>query len=246
METIDLSSSPVGGTSEGLRGYLALPPGPGPWPGLVVIFEIFGADDANLELLEHAASLGYLALMPDLYSQGGVRRCLVSTFRALGAGRGRPFQDIEAARQWLTASPDCTGAVGSLGFCLGGAFALVSANRGFDATASNYGQLPKDLDAALRGACPIVGNYGGSDSSQKGAAGKLDKALTGLGIEHDIKEYPEAGHSFMNPFENGPKVLRPILRRFNVGPKPAEAADAWARIDAFFADHLRGGNSPHE
>lgn len=241
METIDLSSSMVSGISEGLRGFLARPAGEGPWPGLVVLFEIFGADEVNLQLLEHAASLGYLALMPDLYSQGGMRRCLISTFRALGAGQGRPFRDIEAARRWLAAAPDCTGVVGSLGFCLGGGFALATAKQGFDATASNYGMLPKDLDAALEGACPIVGSYGGSDRSQVGAADKLEKALTQAGIAHDIKEYPEAGHSFMNPSENGPVILRPIARRFHVGPRPEEADDAWCRIDAFFKEHLRRG-----
>jgi carboxymethylenebutenolidase len=32
--------------------------------------------------------------------------------------------------------------------------------------------------------------------------------------------------------------LRPLLRIANVGPVPDAAADAWARIEAFFAEHL--------
>ncbi len=242
METIDLSSASVSGTSQGLRGYLATPTGAGPWPGVVVVFELFGADDVNLRLLERTADLGYLALMPDLYSQGGVRRCLVSTFRALNRGQGRPFSDIEAARQWLAAAPDCTGAIGVLGFCMGGGFALLAANRGFDVAGVNYGQVPKRLDAALEGACPIVASYGGRDRSNTGAADRLEGALAQAGIPHDVKEYPQAGHSFMNDSLNGPRLLQPLTQlTVHAGPRPEEAADAWARIDAFFTEHLGRG-----
>jgi carboxymethylenebutenolidase len=33
------------GGSRTLRGYLAMPAGDGPWPGVVMIHEIFGLDD---------------------------------------------------------------------------------------------------------------------------------------------------------------------------------------------------------
>jgi carboxymethylenebutenolidase len=238
METIDLSGSTVSGISPGLSGYLARPAGEGPWPALVVIFEAFGADDVNKRHVERLASMGYLALMPDLYSQGGARRCLISTFKALGQGRGRPFNDIEAARQWLVAAPDSTGSVGTVGFCMGGAFALATANKGFDAASANYGMLPRNLSGALDGACPIVASYPGKDASLKGKAAVLEAALTKAGVPHDVKEYPDAGHSFLNDAPNGPKLLRPILKRFGMGPEPTAAADAWQRIDAFFSEHL--------
>lgn len=62
--------------------------------------------------------------------------------------------------------------------------------------------------------------------------------LTGLDIPHDIKEYPEAGHVFMNSELNGWPWLRPIVRVLNFGPNPEAASDAWIRIDAFFGEHL--------
>ena len=67
----------------------------------------------------------------------------------------------------------------------------------------NYGTAPKDAYTAgfLRQACPIVGSYGGKDRTLRGAADRLERALTAVGVDHDVKEYPEAGHSFLNDHE---------------------------------------------
>jgi carboxymethylenebutenolidase len=70
------------------------------------------------------------------------------------------------------------------------------------------------------------------------AAAKLEQALTNAGVVHDVKEYPTAGHAFLNDAENGPRVLRPLFRVAGVGPEPTAAADAWQRIERFFAMHL--------
>jgi carboxymethylenebutenolidase len=240
MTDLDLTDrSARSGGSSPLRGYLARPVGEGPWPGVVMVHEVFGMDDVLRRHADHLAAMGYLTLAVDLFSAGGARRCLVSTMRAMSAGQGRAFTDIETARGWLTESPDCTGRVGIIGFCMGGGFALLSANRGFDAAAPNYGPLPKDLDGALAGACPVVGSYGGSDRSLKGATARLETALTKAGVMHDLKEYPGAGHQFLNDAETGPRPLRPLFRIAGMGPDPDAAADAWSRIDAFFGEHLR-------
>lgn len=237
---IDVSLPDADGGSAGLTGVLAVPEGAGPFPGVVLIHEAYGITDVMRRQVAHLASLGYLALMPDLYSQGGARRCLVATVRALRSGEGRAFVDIESAREFLTARDDSTGRVGVLGFCMGGGFALVAASgHGFEVASSNYGMLPRDLDDDLRGACPIVGNYGARDGSLKGAAQKLEGALTRLGVPHDVKEYPSAGHSFLNDAESGPVFARLLTRRIlGAGPEPVAAADAWRRIDAFFREHL--------
>jgi carboxymethylenebutenolidase len=222
-----------------LRGYLATPAGEGPWPGVVVIHEAFGLNDVVRRQADHLAGMGFLALAVDLYSDGGAARCLVATFRALMSGRGKAIADIEAARTFLRDRPDCTGRVGIIGFCMGGGFALVTARNGFDAASANYGPLPPKLAEKLAGACPIVANYGGRDPLIPGAGRKLGKTLTELGIEHDLKIYPGVGHSFLNDVLVGPGPLPQVMRVANVGPKPEAAADAWQRIEAFFAAHLR-------
>ncbi len=221
-------------------GLLVVPDGKGPWPGVVLVHEVFGIEENMIHHAEELARRGYLVLMPDLYSRGGMRRCLRATFRALNEGEGQAFNDVEAAKQLLASRQDCTGKMGVIGFCMGGGFALQLAQRGYDASAVNYGMMPKDLDAILEGACPIVGSYGAKDKTLKGAATTMETALTKHGIAHDIKEYPDANHAFMNPGPAGPKLMRPIMQKVaGFRPVPADAADAWTRIDAFFGEHLR-------
>lgn len=232
----------VPGTSRELTGVLGVPTGPGPWPGVVIIHEAFGVSDIMLRHIRRMADNGYLALMPDLFTEGGTRKCLLETFRSLSAGEGRAFADIEAARRTLIDRDDCTGRVGVLGFCMGGGFALVAATRGFDVASVNYGRLPKEPEVALEGACPIVGSYGGRDKSLPGAARRLETVLTQLRVPHDVKEYPEAGHSFLNDSDRQSPVMRFTVNRIlGVGPSPEAAADAWGRIEAFFAEHLGPG-----
>jgi len=238
-EIIDLKLPDGAGGSAGLKAILVIPAGDGPWPGVVLVHEAFGLTDVMRRQAVRLAEAGYLALMPDLFTEGGTRKCLVATFRALSAGSGRAFVDIESARNFLGQRSDCTGRIGVLGFCMGGGFALATATRGFDAASVNYGRLPKEIDDHLLGACPIVGSFGGADRSLIGAAAKLESALDRLQIAHDVKEYPGAGHAFLNDAPTGPRVLRPVLGRFlGAGPDPVAAADAWRRIEAFFGEHL--------
>ena len=239
---IDLLLPPARGGSAGLRAVLGLPAGPGPWPAVVLVHEAFGLNDVMRRQVERMAAAGYLALMPDLFTEGGARKCLIQTFRELQNGEGRAFTDIESARQFLIDRDDCTGAAGVLGFCMGGGFALVAATRGFDAASVNYGRLPKQLDDALAGACPIVASFGATDRSLTGAAATLEAAVTRRGIPHDVKEYPGAGHAFLNDAQSGPVGLRFLLKRIlGAGPNPVAAADAWRRIEAFFDEHLTPG-----
>lgn len=231
-------------SSPSLKAVLGVPEGPGPWPAVVVVHEAFGVDGEMRKQVAHLASLGYLTVMPDLYSAGGAVRCLGATVKALQSGRGRAFADIETARRFLLERDDCTGTVGVIGFCMGGGFALLAAAggygggaTGFDAASVNYGILPKDLDV-LEHSCPVVASYGGRDFSLRGGAAKLEATYTKFGVEHDVKEYPEASHAFLNERITGPLLARPLIRISGFGPDPEAAADAWVRIRAFFDQHL--------
>jgi len=130
---------------------------------------------------------------------------------------------------------------------MGGGLALLLApDRGFAVSSVNYGTASKNAYTAgfLAGACPVVGSYGGRDRSLRGAAARLEKALTDAEVEHDVKEYPQAGHEFLNDHEGaGDKapVLFAVLGRLMPGSgyHEASANDARRRILAFFGTHLR-------
>jgi carboxymethylenebutenolidase len=218
-----------------LPGYLAVPSGPGPWPGVVVVHEVFGLTDDVRAQADRLAAHGYLALAPDLFGWGNTARCLVASIRTMLKGEGRIFDDVDAARRFLAERGDCTGDVGIIGFCFGGGLALLVAPKGFDVAAPNYGHLPKDADERLRGACPVVGSYGAKDRQLRGTAGKLESVLTKLGVDHDVKEYPTAKHGFLYPHTGKTAWAEPLMVAYD-----ADAADdAWQRILTFFDKHLR-------
>jgi len=229
-------------TEGDLRAWLAVPTGSGPWPGVVVIHEMFGLNDDIRGQADRLAQSGYLALAPDLYSWGATPRCLVATMRTLTSGEGRAFTDIDAARSWLAADGRSTGTVGILGFCMGGGFALACAPRfEFEAAAPNYGSVVKDAEKALAGACPIVASFGGQDWMLKNHAERLERALTNLGIDHDVKEYPNATHSFFSRQTGAAASILGRLLRIRYSPDDAE--DAWRRIFSFFDRHLKSETS---
>jgi carboxymethylenebutenolidase len=220
-----------------LKGYLAKPIGEGPWPGVVVIMDAVGlSDDIKLQA-DRLAAAGYLAFAPDLYSGRGIR-CVIATVQASRSGSGEGYEDIEAARLWLHEREDCTGKIAMIGFCMGGGFALLSAPRyDFQAAAVNYGEVPKDAAERLAGACPIVASYGKRDRALPNRAGRLKEALDELGVTNDVKEYPDAGHSFMNRINVGP--FGPLVTFVGFNYEHAAAEDAWRRILEFFETHLR-------
>ncbi len=213
--------------STSLQGFLALPGGAGPHPGVVVIHEAYGLNDNIRDIASRFATEGYAALAVDLFAGRSRAVCMARMFGSMMTGRD-PFTlpDLAAAVDYLAAQPEVDpDRVGAIGFCLGGGLAIAWARREqrLRAIAPFYGTNPRPLEAVRR-LCPVVGSYPGKDFTARSGR-KLDTYLTHIGVEHDIKVYPGARHSFFN--DQG--------RAYDA----AAAADAWQRTLNFFAEHVR-------
>ncbi len=234
-------SVPVpGGTV--LRAEVATPAGAGPHAAVIVIHEIFGLNGDIRAKAEHLAGCGYVAVAPDLYSILGRKPlCVVRAMQSLRRRDGPAFAGLEAARAWLAGRPDVDPSrIGVVGFCMGGGFALLFAARApLGAAAVFYGDVPKD-EAPLDSVCPVVAGYGGRDALFCRFAARLEDHLNVLGVENDIKLYPDAGHSYMSEHTG---LLNKLASwgPMKVGFNPAATEDSWRRVEAFFAKHLGAG-----
>jgi carboxymethylenebutenolidase len=227
-----------------LPAALARPSAAGPAAAVVVLHEAFGLTDDIRRIAGRFADEGYVALAPDFLAGLGPKPfCIARFFRGVGRpGSGRPHRQLDAARAWLADQPDVDAErIGVAGFCIGGGFAMLwAAGSGAGAVrvaAPFYGPVPDDAERRLDGICPVVASYGARDAMFREMPVRLETALTALGVEHDVKVYPEAGHSFAN--QHGGRLGR-LARRLpmHAGYHAPSAEDAWARMLQFFDRHL--------
>jgi hypothetical protein len=72
-----------------------------------------------------------------------------------------------------------------------------------------------------------VACYGAKDPWNQGVADQLERTLERALVPYDVKEYPDAGHSFMT---NHQSIFFKVLRFANIGYNEAAALDARRRI----------------
>jgi acetyl esterase/lipase len=86
-------------------------------------------------------------------------------------------------------------------------------------------------DISVAGLPNRVGSYGGKDPRNRSVAQKLEETFAGTGIAHDVKEYPEAEHSFLNNHETS---FFKMLQIIHIAYDEPAAKDARRRIVSFF------------
>lgn len=226
MQTLDVSGSEIKG-----GGYLALPGGDGPHPAVVVIHEAYGLNDSIKDVSRRLAKAGYAALAVDLFTDRVRAICMARYMGGmlLGSVNRHGVDDLKHALTFLAKRPEVDAQrLGAIGFCMGGGFAIAWActDSRLRAIAPFYASNPRPLDVVKR-LCPVVGSYPEKDFTA-GSGRALDRALAKHHVEHDIKVYPNARHSFFD--ERG-------------GAYDAEAAaDAWRRVLDFFDAKLATHN----
>jgi carboxymethylenebutenolidase len=220
------------------EAYCAIPES-GSGPGVLLFQEVFGINDNIREIADRLAGAGYVTLAPDMFWR--IERRFE---RKDESGLGDAFaivqkldfekaaEDIEATHAHLVGMPECTGKVGAVGFCLGGALAFMAATRsrvdghGIDAAVCYYGSAINDM-LGLVGAmeCPSMYHYGSLDAYITAEMiDQVEAAVQGRpGVE--FHRYA-AGHAFSN--WDAPSMYN-----------EAAAAEAWIRSQDFLARHLQ-------
>ncbi|MDP2245180.1 dienelactone hydrolase family protein [Pseudomonas sp.] len=204
-------------------------------PAVVVIQEIFGVNAVMRDITDGLAAQGYLAICPDLFwrIEPGIDITDQSKaewdkafelFNAFDADKGA--EDLQATITAIRADPGCTGKVGSVGFCLGGKMAFLTATRtDVDAAVSYYGvgldSLTPEAEKLTR---PVMLHIAGEDGFvPKEAQAAIHAALDNHPLI-TIHDYPGRDHAF----------ARQGGEHFHAG----DAETAGRRSLAFFAEHL--------
>jgi carboxymethylenebutenolidase len=215
---------------ETVQGLLYMPPGKGPFPGILVIHEWWGLNDWVKEQASKLAGQGYAALAIDLY-RGKVASTPDMAHEIMrGVPEDRAKRDLHAAFEFLAAQPNVRkDRIGSIGWCMGGGYSLDVALQEptLAADVINYGHLATDPEALQKINAPILGIFGGKDRGiTPDDVHKFEQTLKKLGKKVEIKIYADAGHAFENPNNKD-------------GYRAEDAADAWKRTVDFLASTLK-------
>lgn len=206
-------------------GYLASPAGSDKAPGVVVIQEWWGLNDQIKGVAERLASLGYRALVPDLYKG----KVTVDAAEANHLMTNLNFADaatenVRGAARWLKQS---SAKVGVVGFCMGGALTVLAAMYvpETDACSSWYGFPPDEAGDVRNIKTPLQLHFAEQDGFFTPEAARGLEAKLREGRVPFESHWYNANHAFFN--QTG--------QNYN-----AEAANlAWERTTAFFAKHLK-------
>ena len=215
-----------GGTT---GAFVAAPPGSGPVPGVIMVFEWWGMSEQIKDMARRMAQQGYYTIIPDLY-HGKVATTPDEAHELMrGLEDTRVFSEMDAATAWLRSQKRCANTkLGVMGFCMGGGVALRYALRtpGLGAAVMFYGPPETDLEKLAKLDAPLQGHFGADDQGiTPDRVDAFREALQKAGKPADLYVYSGAGHAFMH---DGLPSYR------------ADAAKiAWARTLSFLQKHLK-------
>ncbi|MBK9180612.1 MAG: dienelactone hydrolase family protein [Acidimicrobiales bacterium] len=216
-------------------GYLAVPAGGRPAPGVVVIQEWWGLVPHITDVCDRLAAEGFVALAPDLYRGETTTEPDEAAKLMMALNMEQAAKDLGGAVDRLKAhgDVDSSGGVGVIGFCMGGGLALVlAAHRSHDVTAvvPFYGVIPwpgvKPDWSRLAGRVAVLGHYAEKDAfAPPDVVEALEGELKVHGRRVDLLIYPGQDHAFFN--DTRPDVY-----------SPEASAQAWARTIDFLRSEL--------
>jgi carboxymethylenebutenolidase len=194
-------------------GYLAVPAGDGPFPGVIVIQEWWGLNDNIKDIAERFAAEGFVALAPDLYHGKLTAEPDEAMKLMMALDMPRASKELSKAVDYLSARPEVAGrAIGD--------------NPKVKACAPFYGSVPDPVSKLANLQGPVAASYAEHDDFFGPPIRQaLEDGMRQYGKQLDLKVYPNTGHAFFND-------TRPDAYNAEA------AADAWKRTIALFRENL--------
>jgi carboxymethylenebutenolidase len=212
-------------------GHLAVPDGPGPHPGVVVIQEWWGLEPHIKDVVGRFTGHGFVALAPDLYHGKIAKEPVKAQKMAMALDFPQAIKEIAGAARYLIGRSDVQPKkVGVIGFCMGGrlALAFAAASDLAGAIAAFYpGGYQPTVEEARQLKAPILVHFGEDDHSIPHAARThIERTFREAGRTAETHIYMGASHAFFND-------TKPSHR-------PESARQAWDRTIEWFTRHLKG------
>ena len=150
----EITVSAADGSGE-FFAYVARPETDQPVPAVLVIQEIFGVNAVMRNICDNLCQNGYLAVCPDLFWRQEPRVDITDQskeewdkafelFNGFDVDKG--VEDLKATLSHIRLMDECSGLVGTIGFCLGGKLAyLMSSRSDADCSISYYGVGIQDM-----------------------------------------------------------------------------------------------------
>lgn len=185
-----------------MKGLLARAVGGGRRPGLVVIHENRGLNPHIRDLTRRFALEGFLAYGIDVLTpEGGTPADEDKARDMIGTVPGdRAAARLAAGVAALARHPECSGKVGTIGYCWGGGMVnrlAVLGPPGLAAGVSYYGaQVPADQVARIQ--TPLLLQYAGLDERINAGIPAYRAALEAAGKSFELHVYDGAQHAFNN------------------------------------------------
>lgn len=201
-----------------------------PRGAVLVIHENKGLTDHIRSVAGRFAGIGYSALAIDLLSaQGGTAAFSDPAAATAALSRIEPPEfiadlnsGIEEVQRRVPGRK-----VAAVGFCMGGGLVwrlLAAGTPALAAAVPFYGPAPDAPDFAGSRNAAVLAFYGALDQRVNATEPVVRAALEKAGVVHELVTEPEANHAFFN--DTGDRY------------QPAAAADAWRRIQDWFARYL--------
>ena len=211
-----------------MRGYFARPAiVEHKLPAVLVIHENRGLNPYVEDVARRLAIAGIIGFAPDALTPLGGYPGDDQEGLALmrQRDRGEMREDFVAAVAYLQSHPDCSGKVGSVGFCYGGGVSMYLAVRvsNLAAAVAFYGRHPSPDDAVFIEA-PLMLHHGALDERINAGWPDFEEALKAADRDYEQFMYDGANHGFHND----------TTPRFD----KAAANLAWRRTIAFFEKNL--------